>query len=382
MVAGPAATATIRARGRSRGRRGPRQPRDRRSGRPGVARRRAGRGGPAACSTASPTPRPHPSPKSPTNRLRSQTSSRSFPSPLRAHLRLEAGEAEHRQVTAAFLKFTGVEALLVQGGPQALSESLSSLGALVGDTTSELGVTWLESDIDVDGGKIYLAAGAPSSTGADEERMLRALRDDPRRRLFADAAGRCQPRPGVRRRHRRQRRGGPMPSWATPSTSRPGSQRAPSQGRSSPPPRCSNARRPASRRSRSPSSSRARSGRSPPTASASSPAWPRRSARSELPIVGRETELAALRAAVAAARLRQGQVAELVGRARDRQVAARRGAQDDGGRLHAARRALRPVRDVRPLLRRFARCCGRWRESRSGERGRGRRAPEALGRRP
>ncbi len=98
------------------------------------------------------------------------------PVALRSHLRLEAGEAEHRQVTAAFLKFTGVEALLVQGGPQALSESLSSLGALVGDATSELGVTWLESDIDVDGGKIYLAAGAPSSTGADEERMLRALR--------------------------------------------------------------------------------------------------------------------------------------------------------------------------------------------------------------
>ena len=42
--------------------------------------------------------------------------------------------------------------------------------------TSELGLTWLESDIDIDGGKLYLTAGAPSSTGADEERMLRALR--------------------------------------------------------------------------------------------------------------------------------------------------------------------------------------------------------------
>ena len=127
------------------------------------------------------------------------------PVALRAHLRLEAGEAEHRQVTAAFLKFTGVEALLAQGGPAALSEPLAALGALVGDATSELGVTWLESDIDVDGGKLYLTAGAPSSTGADEERMLRALRAILDSRLRTDASGGRPPRPGVRRRHRRER---------------------------------------------------------------------------------------------------------------------------------------------------------------------------------
>jgi class 3 adenylate cyclase/tetratricopeptide (TPR) repeat protein len=98
------------------------------------------------------------------------------PLALRSYLRLEAGEAEHRQVTAAFIKFTGVEALLAQGGPAAVSEPLAALGGLVGRVTSELGLTWLESDIDIDGGKLYLTAGAPSSTGADEERMLRALR--------------------------------------------------------------------------------------------------------------------------------------------------------------------------------------------------------------
>ncbi len=98
------------------------------------------------------------------------------PPALRAYLRLEAGEAEHRQVTAAFVKFTGVEALLAKGGPEALSEPLARLGETVGRVTSELGLTWLESDIDVDGGKLYITAGAPSSTGADEERMLRGLR--------------------------------------------------------------------------------------------------------------------------------------------------------------------------------------------------------------
>lgn len=98
------------------------------------------------------------------------------PASLRPYLRLAAGEAEHRQVTAAFLKITGVEALLAKGGPEAVSEPLAELGALVGGLTSEFGITWLESDIDVDGGKLYLTAGAPSSTGADEEAMLRALR--------------------------------------------------------------------------------------------------------------------------------------------------------------------------------------------------------------
>jgi class 3 adenylate cyclase len=95
---------------------------------------------------------------------------------LRSSLRLEGGEAEHRQVTAAFVKFAGVEALLAQHGPAGIGEALDVLGAVVGRVTSELGLTWLESDIDVDGGKLYLAAGAPSTTGADEERMLRALR--------------------------------------------------------------------------------------------------------------------------------------------------------------------------------------------------------------
>ena len=102
---------------------------------------------------------------------------RYIPQPLRAHLVLEAGEAEHRQVTAAFVKFTGVDTLLADKGANAVLAKLDALAAVVGEATAELGLTWLESDIDVGGGKLYLVAGAPSSTGADEERMLRALRE-------------------------------------------------------------------------------------------------------------------------------------------------------------------------------------------------------------
>ena len=98
------------------------------------------------------------------------------PEPLRAHLLLEAGEAEHRQVTAAFLKFTGVDEAIAADGAAAVQVHLSALAQNVGGETKGLGLTWLESDIDVSGGKLYLVGGAPSSTGADEERMLRALR--------------------------------------------------------------------------------------------------------------------------------------------------------------------------------------------------------------
>jgi len=101
---------------------------------------------------------------------------RYVPAPLRAQLLLEAGEAEHRQVTAAFVKFTGVDALLEQNGVQGVHAALGGLAQTVSAAVDELGLTWLESDIDVDGGKLYLVGGAPSSTGADEERMLRALR--------------------------------------------------------------------------------------------------------------------------------------------------------------------------------------------------------------
>jgi len=98
------------------------------------------------------------------------------PAPLRAHLALEAGEGEHRQVAAAFVKFSGTDDLLAREGPEAVLEQLEALGELVGDTVADLGITWLESDVDVGGGKLYLVAGAPASAGDDEERMLRALR--------------------------------------------------------------------------------------------------------------------------------------------------------------------------------------------------------------
>jgi class 3 adenylate cyclase/tetratricopeptide (TPR) repeat protein len=97
------------------------------------------------------------------------------PSPLRAALATGV-EPEHRYVVAAFVKYSGVESVLAERGAAELHARLAQLAEATGAAADDLGLTWLESDIDVDGGKLYLTAGAPASTGDDEGAMLHALR--------------------------------------------------------------------------------------------------------------------------------------------------------------------------------------------------------------
>ena len=96
------------------------------------------------------------------------------PPALRRPIAMGAIEAEHRQATAAFVKFSGTDRLVETPGEAAAA--LAALADVVSSETDDLGITWLESDIDYDGGKLYLVAGAPSSAGDDEDRMLRAAR--------------------------------------------------------------------------------------------------------------------------------------------------------------------------------------------------------------
>ena len=96
------------------------------------------------------------------------------PPPLRGPIEQNAVEAEHRRVTAAFVKYSGTDELV-----ERLDEATAALADLadaVSAETDERRVTWLESDIDRGGGKLYLVAGAPASEGDEEDRMLRALR--------------------------------------------------------------------------------------------------------------------------------------------------------------------------------------------------------------
>lgn len=99
------------------------------------------------------------------------------PAPLRAQL-LEVGplEGEHRHASIAFLKFSGTDEVIATEGPEAAADALDVLVRTVQQAADEHRVTFLESDIDRDSGRIILVAGAPQTFGDDEERMLRTVR--------------------------------------------------------------------------------------------------------------------------------------------------------------------------------------------------------------
>jgi class 3 adenylate cyclase/tetratricopeptide (TPR) repeat protein len=99
------------------------------------------------------------------------------PAPLRAQL-LEVGpfEGEHRSAAVAFIHFAGIDDVIATEGPDAAAAALDGLVRTIQFAVEAHGVTFLESDIDRDGGKIILVSGAPQTFGDDEERMLRAMR--------------------------------------------------------------------------------------------------------------------------------------------------------------------------------------------------------------
>ena len=85
-------------------------------------------------------------------------------------------ESEHRQASVAFVHFGGVDALLADAGAERVAAALDELVTGAQRVADEHGVTFLETDIDADGGKIILVAGAPETAGEDEERILRTAR--------------------------------------------------------------------------------------------------------------------------------------------------------------------------------------------------------------
>ena len=95
---------------------------------------------------------------------------------IRAHVLSGGVTSEHRAVTIAFIRYEGIDALIGRSGPHAAGDALHRLVSVVEAATEEQEVTLLASDVDGDGGKLILTAGAPKSTGDDEERMLLALR--------------------------------------------------------------------------------------------------------------------------------------------------------------------------------------------------------------
>jgi class 3 adenylate cyclase/predicted negative regulator of RcsB-dependent stress response len=113
--------------------------------------------------------------------------------PLRRHLLAAAGTSEHRTVGVSFVEFSGTDALLAEQGPDALADALDEMVHNAQDACASHGVTFLESDINRDGGKLMLVAGAPGGGRDVEDRAHGAAR------LIVDRAGTLSLRAGVNR---------------------------------------------------------------------------------------------------------------------------------------------------------------------------------------
>jgi class 3 adenylate cyclase/tetratricopeptide (TPR) repeat protein len=99
-----------------------------------------------------------------------------IPVALREHLLSGATEPEHRNATVAFVHFDGTDELVETHGVDVVAAGLHELVACVQRAAEDNGVTFLATDIDHDGGKVILVAGAPNAMGDDEGRMLLTLR--------------------------------------------------------------------------------------------------------------------------------------------------------------------------------------------------------------
>ena len=100
-----------------------------------------------------------------------------IPIAARSHVLLERSEPEHRTITAAFIDLMDTDDLLAQLGPEAFAEALDERICTIQEAALRFEVPFYETDVGKGSVKALLTAGAPSSTGHDEERMLRALRE-------------------------------------------------------------------------------------------------------------------------------------------------------------------------------------------------------------
>jgi len=99
-----------------------------------------------------------------------------IPFALREHLLSGFTDPEHRTATVAFVHFDGVDGLTNERGPGFVANGLNELVSVAQRASEQNGVTFLGTDIDHDGGKIILVAGAPLAREDDEGRMLLTVR--------------------------------------------------------------------------------------------------------------------------------------------------------------------------------------------------------------
>ena len=100
-----------------------------------------------------------------------------IPIAARAHVLLERSEPEHRTITAAFIDMMETDELLARMGPEAFADALDERIRSIQEAALRHEVPFYETDIGKGSVKALLTAGAPASTGHDEEQVLRALRE-------------------------------------------------------------------------------------------------------------------------------------------------------------------------------------------------------------
>src|SRR3954452_804880 len=111
--------------------------------------------------------------------------------PTRDHLLAGGTDGEHRQIAVAFVEFRQTDDLLAAQGPAALAQALHHVVNTTQEACLRHGVTFWETDISANGGKIMLVGGAPRSVDDDAGAMLATARD------VADAGGALPIRIGV-----------------------------------------------------------------------------------------------------------------------------------------------------------------------------------------
>ena len=118
-----------------------------------------------------------------------------IPVGLRSYLIDGAVEPEHRAATVGFVRFSGIDRIVEEDGPEIAADALDRFVTVVQSAADEQLVTFLATDIDENGGKVILAAGVPATREDDDGRMLRTVR------RIADTSGSLPVRIGVNRGH-------------------------------------------------------------------------------------------------------------------------------------------------------------------------------------
>jgi class 3 adenylate cyclase/tetratricopeptide (TPR) repeat protein len=98
-----------------------------------------------------------------------------IPPQLRAYLSQPSREAEHRTIAVAFLRFDGTDDILADEGPEMVTTAIDEVLRNVEEAAAAHDVSFFDTDLDVNGGKILLVGGAPRSAGDDTDRLLTAV---------------------------------------------------------------------------------------------------------------------------------------------------------------------------------------------------------------